>query len=131
MKSLLSGGYLLTILIVFSCNSSPSVDVQESLSGSWEVHSATRNGQPIDVLANVFFEFSESDFTTNFPVSRQHSEFTVPYELNKNTISYTLDDQPFSLNIEGLSDTLVLSTELMKYQFELALVRSSESESGQ
>lgn len=116
-----------------SCSNQPEGSSVEDLTGTWSVISASRNGKTISTLENVYLEFNANqELTSNLPLNPATDVYTVPFEFEKDVISYTLGNQPYSLAIEQLADTLILNTNIRNAEFKLVLARqsSSETESG-
>ncbi|MEM7104116.1 MAG: hypothetical protein AAF502_13345 [Bacteroidota bacterium] len=119
-------------LLFYSCTNDNSEATVDQLTGYWAMESAMRNGKPINTLENVYFEFDvEGNLTSNLPLSRSLEEYTVLYEVEENTISYSIDDTDYILQIEQLTDSLIVSTQLQSTPFQMVLVRQAQSESGE
>jgi len=125
MKNLLS--ILILVVLFIACQSEPKINLgSDNLRGHWDIIEAYRDGRETHTLEKGYFEFLDSNtFRTNI------FKDTTLY-------AYTIEDQtvsvngpsPMKYNVSNLiSDTLIMVTEIRKFEFILISVKKPDNES--
>jgi len=110
-------------LLVGSCKEKP-VKLMDTtmLSGKWLIVNAKRNAKQTTTLNEAYFVFGkDSTVVTNF----MGQEIRTSYKINGNTISHSGNghDEIYDHKILSLSrDSLILSTQIMDFDFEFYLL---------
>ncbi len=108
-------------LVFQSCEEPVKTFDTSLLSGKWLIVDARRNAKPTTTLNEAFFVFnSDSTMQTNFT----GEELDGRYSIEGSVIQQDTEDN-YTYTIQNLSkDTLILSTEIQKYNFELLLLNA-------
>lgn len=110
--------FLSIIMFLLSCkNSNPSY---EDINGEWSIIEAKRNGRITRTLENVYFKFdSTPKMQTN--ILGEDQSYPINYDFPSIEIE---SSQLNKLNVISLvEDTLILSTRIDKFKYDLELLR--------
>lgn len=120
IKAFLLVSVLATTLLL-SCNGD-QLNAAELIEGRWELKQATRNGEVVEALTDLYFEFDgEGNMQTNLPVPNPGNT----YEINKNELTQQGSNGSINYTIETINESdLVLSTVLQGAPFQFKLNRS-------
>lgn len=111
-------------LMVMAC-SSPKDSKNTMLSGEYEVVSAKRNGKLTETLNQARFDFRK-DSTLITDLYGAEDTFAITYN-DDHSFSHPVDQQNINYMVKSASkDTLVLTTEIRNYIFEMVLIPKRE-----
>lgn len=117
-------------MLILSCTSEKETEKQASLLGKWEMESAFRNEKLTTTLENTYFEFLENGtLNSNLPLSSSSREFSTSYTFKNNQISCTVGESEYLFDVQSLSDSLILKTDLMSTAFTFIMTQKAVTES--
>jgi len=105
-----------------SCKDQPTKSIDpDLLSGKWLIVNAKRNAKPTTTLNEAYFIFGEdNNMVTNFT----GQDISASYQVISDIITHSgngHDDQNYKI-LSLSRDSLILSTQIMKHDFEFFLL---------
>lgn len=114
--------FILTLsALIIACNGTAMIN-EEHLLGKWSLYEAERDGKSTLSLQGVFFDFSDEEVETNFPI--QGLGETYRFESNKIHIEGE-DDLTFNVNSLN-EDSLVVDLSYLNSTFKLKLQKAQD-----
>ena len=116
----------LTIGFLFSCSADKPKNYKKMILGKWQFVEAKRDGQDAPTLQGIKYEFTENGkIFSNLGGTGLIGEYT--YEISGDTIKQREGKQDIDFVItKVLTDSLFLSAQISKYDFEIVLERVKE-----